>query len=1511
MNYINRCIHIPFLIVLYSLLIVGKLAADGDLFQTNSGYTLKFEHLSLDQGLSQVTVNTIIQDHRGFIWFATRDGLNRFDGYHFRIYRHNPFDSTSISNNRVNVLCEDHQGYLWVGTDEGLNRYDRDGDTFLSFKHDVHSPNSISDNRITALVEDQMGNLWIGTAKGVDQLNKNRNLFRYPGFKETRETEGNVRSVSALYEDSRGRIWLGTQQNGLYILDPQGEVFSLFQHKNLPSTFFVNNKINTLSGESSGNLWIGTTNGLVHYHIDRDQLQIYPSSITVNTLASKHVKAIHRDREGLLWIGTNAGLTLFDEKGKRFKTYRSENHSSAELSDNDIQCITEDNSGVIWIGTAGGGINKYNPRLNRFAHFRHDSRKPNSLSNNFVYSLFEDHNQILWIGTNEGVDKFDRKSGRFQSFRHDPGNPNSLSHNQVRSLYRDNNDYLWTGTYDGLNRLNTSTGAVKVYRLDPDNDSSPGNNVVITIHEDRHNQLWIGTNGGGLNRFDRKNEIFTRFTFDTVPDHYISSNSIFCIHEMDDDVFLLGTYGSGLIRFNAHNGDTKFYRFDKNNRNSPSSNFIYSLHEDSDGIIWIGTFGAGLNRFDPQTETFTHYGTQDGLPNDLVYGILEDDRGYLWLSTNHGLSKFNPYAQDAQNPFRNYDKSEGLQSNEFNFGAYFKNSKGEMFFGGVNGFNIFHPDSISDHSFIPPIVITDFEIMHKSVENPDGRSIHKPIGEAQKIEISYKDNHIGFEFSALDFSNPMKNLYAYQLSSIDSDWVYTNAQRRFAHFTNLPGGEYYFRVKGTNSDGVWNDEGITLQIKIHPAFWNTTWFRTIIILLVALLIISVYKIRMHFIRKRHKQLEEINLALNNEIKVRGEAEDALRRSEEKYRTITENINAGIYRNIPNKKGKFIEVNPAFVEILGYDSKEDLLNTPVSELYFDQKQRRAFQQKILRKGFVKDEEIKLKRKDGDPIWCSVTAVAVFDEKGKIRYYDGLVEDITERKRVQQALQESEEKYRILVERANDGIIIIKEGMIAYVNNYLSQLCGYSVEELVGKPFLDFVHPDELRKVKERYEKRIRYEPVESTYETVLSHKQGHKIIAEVNAGMITYEGEPADLVFMRDITERKQLETQIRQSQKMQAIGHLAGGVAHDFNNILTVINGHAELAQFRMRKNNRAYKHVQEIVKSAQRASDLVRQLLAFSRQQIIEPKIIDVNQVIGNLDSMLHRMIGEDIQMILDLDSKLPLIKADPGQIEQVLMNLLINARDAINDNPKVKGEKKIIIKTGKVFLDENDVMKHLETRMGPHVLISITDNGKGMDERTIDKIFDPFFTTKEQGKGTGLGLATLFGIVKQNEGNIIVDSKPGQGSTFKVYWPYNEDTQAAIDENAAGKLDISGEECILIVEDDPKVRNFAREALQSYGYRVIEADHGIEALDCLKKHSNEIDLLLSDVVMPEMGGQELAQEVKENYPRLKVILVSGYTDSQIIHNGTREHSINFLYKPFSIQSLLSKVREVLDQSG
>ena len=748
---------------------------------------------------------------------------------------------------------------------------------------------------------------------------------------------------------------------------------------------------------------------------------------------------------------------------------------------------------------------------------------------------------------------------------------------------------------------------------------------------------------------------------------------------------------------------------------------------DSSGYLWIGTYGAGLNKFDPVSESFTNYNKKDGLASNLIYGILEDSHGQFWMSTNFGLSKFNPKSTGTRIRIRNYNKEDGLQSNEFNFGAYFKNELGEMFFGGVNGFNIFHPDSIRDITYIPPVVITGFEILHSNVEIGSDKPLKRSISETDKIELEYKDKAISFEFAALDYSNPEKNLYAYKLSGIDEDWVFTDASKRYAQYTNLDGGDYVFQVKGSNSDGVWNEEGISIRLKMNPPYWDTWWFKTLVVLLLVFSVVAIYKMRTDSIRKRNAQLNEMNKELNKEIKERGIAEKALQTSEEKYRTITDNINAGIYRNVPGDKGKFVEVNPALVEMFGFDNKEEVLDMSVADLYFNKKERTKFNRKILRKGFVKDEELQLKKKDGTLIWCSVTAVAVYNKNGKIKFYDGLVEDITERKRVQEALQESEEKYRILVERANDGILIIKEGNVQYVNPKLAALAGYSPEELIGAPFINYIEPNEVPKVLERYERRLGGEAVTPTYETVLVHKNGKKIATEVNAGLVTYEGETADLVFLRDISERKRLEMQIRQSQKMEAIGHLAGGVAHDFNNILTVINGHAELGQIRMQENHQAYKHVSEIVKSAQRATDLIRQLLAFSRQQIIEPKIIDVNQVIMSLDKMLHRVIGENIQIVSNLTPNLPLIKADPGQIEQVLMNLIINARDAINDNPDSKSGKRITIDTTRVFLDKNYTSKDLEARLGPHILISISDSGKGMDEETMDKIFDPFFTTKE----------------------------------------------------------------------------------------------------------------------------------------------------------------------------------------
>ncbi|MEJ2052670.1 MAG: PAS domain S-box protein, partial [Calditrichaceae bacterium] len=712
-----------------------------------------------------------------------------------------------------------------------------------------------------------------------------------------------------------------------------------------------------------------------------------------------------------------------------------------------------------------------------------------------------------------------------------------------------------------------------------------------------------------------------------------------------------------------------------------------------------------------------------------------------------------------------------------------------------------------------------------------------------------------------------------------------------------------------NSDGVWNDKGISLRVIVHPVFWDTLWFKILIGLLLIGVGFIVYNIRTNNIRRRNAQLREMNFALSKEIEERLRVEEALQVSEEKYRTITDNLHAGIYRNTAKSRGKFIEVNPTFVDMFGFNSKEEALDANATQLYTNVKDRNRFKRKIRKNGLVENEEFRLKRKDGSTFWASITAVAVYNDKGELRYYDGMIEDINERKRVEDALIESEEKYRILVERATDGILIIKKGKVAYANPRMSMISGYSGEELLGASLTSFLEDEEIEKLDEYDKNRKNKKEAASTYEIILHHKEGRKVVTEVNISPITYEGEPADLVFLRDISVRRHFEIQLRQTHKMEAIGHLAGGVAHDFNNILTVINGHAELAQLMMTKRHRAYKHIDDVIRSAEKASNLIRQLLAFSRQQIIEPKSVDVNNIITSLDKMLHRIIGEDLQIISNLAQDLPSIKADPGQIEQVLMNLIINARDAILENPNQKAEKLIVIETSEAHISESYAKENLDTKAGDYILISIKDNGKGMDQATIDRIFDPFFTTKEQGKGTGLGLATVFGIVKQNEGHILVDSKPGKGTIIKVYWPYAELEEMPDEDETLSELKIGGSETILLVEDEENVLEFTKEALESSGYQVLEASNGLEALNILKQNSRKIDLIISDVVMPKMTGQELAEKVKKNYPDLKVILMSGYTDSQIIRSGTERQSVNFIYKPFSIKTISKKVRDVLDR--
>jgi two-component system cell cycle sensor histidine kinase/response regulator CckA len=646
-----------------------------------------------------------------------------------------------------------------------------------------------------------------------------------------------------------------------------------------------------------------------------------------------------------------------------------------------------------------------------------------------------------------------------------------------------------------------------------------------------------------------------------------------------------------------------------------------------------------------------------------------------------------------------------------------------------------------------------------------------------------------------------------------------------------------------------------------------------------------------------------------DITERKQAESALRESERRYRDLFEGSRDAIY--ITTREGEIVDANQSMLNLFGY-SREEIIGLNARRTYVYPEDRKKFQQEIEREGYVRDYEIKLRKKDGTEMECLLTATVRWDDRN-IAGYQGIIRDISEHKRSEEALLESEERYRTAIEHSNDGVIIDRGGQHLFVNQKLVEMFGYDkAEEIVGKPLSVIVHPDDLKRVKEIALRRQKGEVVPSRYEFKGIRKNGELIDTEVSATKTIYRGEVVSLIYLRDITERKRaekemgaLQEQLRQSQKMEAIGRLAGGIAHDFNNLLTVIKGYSQLSYIELKEGDPLRGNIDEIQNATERAASLTQQLLAFSRRQVMEMKILDLNTLLRDLDKMLRRVIGEDIELVTLLAEDLGRIKADPGQIQQVIMNLAVNSRDAMPNGGK------LTIETANVELDESYARSHVDVKPGRYVMFSVSDTGVGMTPEVRERIFEPFFTTKEKGKGTGLGLSTAYGIVKQSGGNIWVYSEPGKGTTFKIYLQRGDEPLEELREKMIGEELPCGKETVLVVEDEEKVRKLIVEILARQGYRVLEASDADEALLIHEKHDGPIHLTLVDVVMPGMSGSELAKRLASLNPKMRILYMSGYTDNTIVHHGVLEKGVNYIQKPFTMEGLARKVREVLDKDS
>jgi ligand-binding sensor domain-containing protein/signal transduction histidine kinase len=837
---------------------------------------IKFDRLSLEQGLSQSSITGILQDRHGFMWFGTQEGVNKYDGYGFTVFKYDPHNSSALADNWVTAMCEDRTGTLWIGTHAGgLNKFNPGRKTFTHYRHNPQDSTSLSYDFVTAICEDRSGALWVGTrGGGLNEFDRITGVFRHFRPSRTDSTSLSDALVTALYVDRSGTLWVGTASGGLNRFDRDQRAFMHYRHDPSRANSLSDNFVTAICETADSALWIGTARGGLN-KLDRRTNTFTRYCHNPEDRNSLSSNVIHRLYESdsaaasVLWIGTDGGLNQFDPRSGVFTCYRNIPNDPHSLSSDKVLAICEDRSGILWIGTEGGSLNKLDRKKERFAHYAGDPANPNSLRDPIVWAICEDPSaagRLLWIGTKDrGLTKFDRRTRSFKHYTHDAANANSLSHNRVKAIYADPDDagrFLWIGTNDGLDKFDTREERFTHYRYDPRNPYSLSSNSVSVIYEDGVGILWIGT-ANGLNKLDRRKGIFTRYIRDPENPKSLGNNRVLSLEEDRWGTLWIGTR-NGVYRFDRQTEAFTAYLHDPTHPNSLSHDMIDAIYCDQAGHLWLGTFGGGLNRLIPSAPlsaintdeekkvAFSCFTEKDGLSNNVVYGILGDAKGHLWLSTNRGLSRFDPVTQT----FKNYDPTDGLQSYEFNAGAYHMSSRGEMFFGGINGFNSFFPDSLKDNAHVPAVILTAFKKFDKAVE------FDRDIADLEEIELSADDDFFAFEFVALDYTNPQNHRYAYMLAGFDRDWIYCGA-RRYASYTNLNPGKYVFRVKGSNNDGVWNETGVAVAVVIRPPFWQTWWFS---FLSIGCLIVGAafsHQYRLRYKIKRLLEIERVR-ALENE-----------------------------------------------------------------------------------------------------------------------------------------------------------------------------------------------------------------------------------------------------------------------------------------------------------------------------------------------------------------------------------------------------------------------------------------------------------------------------------------------------------------------------------------------------------------------------------------------------------------------------------------------------------------------
>jgi len=813
-----------------------------------------FTHFTVDDGLSQSSVFSIAQDDLGFMWFATEDGLNKFDGKKYTVYRPIDNDTTSLPDLGIRKVYRDKKNNIWILSLRGkLSLYNPYKNNFTRFAFPQINEKSV---KIISLTEDANESLWAATTKGeffiYDYQSKK---FKTKNFSEKVKKIFQPLHLQCMLVATDGTFWIGTWE-GLIHLNPK--TLETIWYKNSSSNLqsLAGDMVFSLDEDGDGNIWAASANGGISVFIKSTKtFKVYKTnSKNKNSISSNRIMSILIDSRNKIWIGSfDKGLDLYDPLTKTFNNFSHNPSITSSFSTGAVMCLFEDKSGGIWIGTGGGGLNRYDPFNQYFYHIQHIPGNQSSISPNPVLAICEDHLGNLWVGSDGGgINIKEKNSNEFKSYLQNP----SFGSNAITAIYEDDKGNIWIGADPGAD---SPEGALIKYDRKT-NSFIHFKNISIkfggisTIYEDKYGHLWITTPSDGVHCYNPKTEKEVVYRTNLMDSTSLSSNSIFSICEDSYGNLWFGSIAAGLNLFNRENNSFIRFTNKQDDKSSLGSNAVWCIVEDLNKNLWIGTWGGGVNKYLRNKNSFIRYTVDDGLSGNIVYSIIPDDQNNLWIGTNKGLVKFNTSAIS----FTSFDKSNGLMISDFSAGATFKSTSGMFYFGGNSGIISFDPKKIVENSFIPNVVITDFKVFDKPFR------LENSILYTDKIVLNYDQNFFTIEFASLDYTAPEKNIYEYKLEGIDKDWIKSNG-RRFASYTDINNGNYKFKVRGSNSSGIFNPKEVILSIIISPPFWKTWWFRLLGLIVLSIILYSMHKYRLNKLLEVEKTRNRIARDLHDEV----------------------------------------------------------------------------------------------------------------------------------------------------------------------------------------------------------------------------------------------------------------------------------------------------------------------------------------------------------------------------------------------------------------------------------------------------------------------------------------------------------------------------------------------------------------------------------------------------------------------------------------------------------------------